>query len=267
MKSYLKLVTALPMLAVLSSCYTPKAVIRVKPEETNTTWDKGKEYVSYKKGAYQVHSSFNGYNDRYLIFDVEIVNISGEDILVAPEEIKLYTGYWNNKSQQTEYSQAAINALDPELQLLNIDLAQSRAEANSKNSQVAATAFLVAAIPLSIAAAIADGNNSNYVEENVTNSELVDAGVNLAIGASAVNGAVQEGKIISLNDDKYTWQESALRKTTLTAGYSIRGLVYFPIPSLSVRKIRLDVPVGEDKISIDYNIILYYPNDYPQTNP
>ena len=248
----------------LTSCYTPLPVIRVKPEETKTTWDKGKEYVGYKKGDYEVYSSYNGNTEKYLIFDIEIVNTNGDDILVEPENFSMYTGNFDNQKQEISYSLIPIKAIDPELELLNIDLAYSKTEANRKNSQVVATAILGAAIPLSIVASIADGNNSNYVERPINqlnNSDLVDAGVNLALGATIVNDAVQSDKIISLNDEEYKWKETSLRKTTLSAGYSIRGLVYFPLPSTEIKKIRLDIPVGNDNVTIQYNITYYYPDN------
>ena len=260
MKNYIIITIVATLL--LSSCYSPKPVIRINPEEKQTTWEKGKEFVSYKRGEYETHCSYEGCNNQYIIFDIEIVNIKGEEFLVAPEKIVMYTGTWNNTTQNIDYDPIPINAIDPEMELLKIDLANSKAEASAKNAQIAAMAICAAAIPLSIAASVSDYNNMDSGKSNnaVSNTELVDAGVNLALGATAINQIAQEGQIISLNDNKYTWKEASLRKTTLSPGYSIRGLVYFPIPDLKVRKIKLEVPTPDDAIVFNYNLVLYYPN-------
>jgi hypothetical protein len=258
MKTYHSLI-AIAFLLALTSCFSPKPVMRFKPEETKTTWDKGKEYVSYKRGEYEVHSSYYGNNDKYIMFDIEIVNNNGEEFLVAPEEIKLYTGKWNKTNQCVLFDNIPVRANDPEMELLNIDLANSKAEASRKNAQVAAVAIFAAAIPLAIVAAKSDIKNSDSDDESASNTEMVDAGVNIAMSATAITQINEENKIISMNDSKYSWETSSLRKTTLSPGYSIRGLVFFPIPETTCRKIKFDIPVPEGNITFKYDYILYYP--------
>ncbi|MHC1704530.1 MAG: hypothetical protein AB9846_11530 [Tenuifilaceae bacterium] len=259
MKNYY-LIIIVAFATTLTSCFSAKPVIRVNPEETQTTWEKGKEYVSYKKGEYEAHLSYHGSNNQYLIFDVDVVNKNGEEFLVAPENIKIYTGKWDNSKQAVIYDNTPIRAIDPEMELLKIDMANSKAEASMKNAQIAAVAICAVAVPLSIAASISDINNSNSSDYSVSNTELVDAGVNIALGATAITQISQEAEIISLNDNQYTWKEASLRKTTLSPGYSIRGLVFFPIPDIQVRKILIEVPTPNENISFKYNIVLYYPN-------
>lgn len=260
MKTY-KIAISIAALAMLTSCFSPKPVMRFKPEETQTTWEKGKEYVSYKKGDYEVHASYYGNNEKYIIFDIEVINSKGVDFLVAPEDIKLYTGCWDNVSQNVIYDNIPIHAIDPEAELLKIDMDNSRAEAAQKNSQVAAVAIFAAAIPLAIVASNTDmkNSNSNGSNNSVNNTDLVEAGVDLALGATAINQMGAENQIISLNDNRNMWETASLRKTTLSPGYSIRGLVYFPVPNLSTRKVYFDVPTPDGAISFKYNFLLYYP--------
>lgn len=258
----MKTIQFVAILAILSltSCFSPKPVIRLKTDEPKTTWDKGKEFISYKKGEYEVHTSFHGSNDKNLMFDIEIVNNNGEEFLVAPEKIKLFKGQWNNATQSIMYSANAVYALDPEMELLNIDLANSKAEAASKNAGVAAVAIFAAAIPLAIVAAKSDAENSkSNNDSDVSNTELVETGVEVALTATAINQESQEAQIQSMNDSKYTWETVALRKTTLSPGYSIRGLVFFPIPDMNFRKLRIDIPVPNGDISVKYDYLLYFP--------
>ncbi len=260
MKTY-KTAIIIAALAMLTSCFSPKPIMRFKPEETQTTWEKGKEYVSYKKGNYEVHASYYGNNEKNIIFDIEVVNSKGVDFLVAPEDIKLYAGHWDNVSQNVIYDNIPIHAIDPEAELLKIDMDNSRAEASRKNSQIAAVAIFAAAIPLAIVASNTDIKNSNSGNSNnsVNNTDLVEAGVDLALGATAINQMGTENQIISLNDNRNTWETASLRKTTLSPGYSIRGMVYFPVPDLGTRKIQFDVPTPDGIISFKYDFILYYP--------
>lgn len=260
MKNYY-LIFILAFTATLTSCFSAKPVIRINPEETKTTWEKGKEFVSYRKGEYETHCSYYGSNSKYIIFDIEVVNNKGVDFLVAPEDIVLYTGKWDNAKQEVIYDKNPIRAIDPEMELLKIDMANSKAEASMKNAQVAALAICAVAVPLSIVAGVSDANNSNTYNNNVEirNSEIVDAGVNIALGATALNQISQENEVISLNDTQRTWQEASLRKTTLSPGYSIRGFVYFPILDVTIRKILLEIPTPDSSITFKYNILLYYP--------
>lgn len=257
----IKILLALFPFTLLTSCYTAKPVLRVNPEEKNTTWERGKEFVSYKNGEYEVHTSYEASNDQYLIFDIEVVNNNGADILVAPEQILLYSGNWDNVEQKIIYNQVPERAMDPELQILRMEMAYSQAVANRKNTQIAATALMAAAIPLTIAAAISDGASSDDVDDfvNISNTQMVETGIDIALTATAVNDQAQEVKIISLNDSENIWRESTLRKTTLSAGYSIRGLVFFRKPALDIKKIRIDVPLLNDKISIEFNLVYYFP--------
>ena len=248
---------------MLTSCFSPKPVFRFKVDEAKTTWDKGKEYISYKKGDYEVHTSYYGNNDKYIMFDIEIVNNKGEEFLVAPENIKIYSGSWDNVSQSILYNSNPVFALNPEMELLKIDLENSKAEAASKNAGVAAIAIFAAAIPLAIIASESDAKNSKSNNNSnapiISNTELVGTGLDLAIGANAINQANQEIKIESMNDNKYTWETSSLRKTTLSPGYSIRGLVFFSIPDIKFKKIRIDVPIPGGYINIKYDFLIYYP--------
>ena len=261
MKKYLFI--TISFLATLTSCFSPKPVLRFKADAEKTTWDKGKEYISYKKGEYEVHTSYFGSDEKNIMFDIEIVNNNGEEFLVAPENIKLYSGSWDNVTKDILYNNTPLNAIDPEIELLNIDLENSRAEAASKNAGVAAIAIFAAAIPLAIIAARSDAENSNTDnnsdESTVSNTEMVGAGVDIALGANAINQSNQEDKIISMNDSKYTWETTSLRKTTLSPNYSIRGLVFFPIPDMNIKKIRIDIPVPDGNISVKYDYLIYYP--------
>ena len=244
----------------LSSCFSPKAVIRLKANEPKTTWDKGKEFVSYKIGEYEVHTSYYGCDSKNIIFDIEVINNNGEEFLVAPEKFVLNSGQWDNATQNISYNANPIHALDPEMEILNIDLQNSKAEAASKNAGVAAIAICAAAIPLAIVAAKSDAENSkSNNEKDVSNTELVGAGLDIALTSNAINQEAQEIKIQSMNDSKYIWETASLRKTTLSPGFSIRGLVYFPIPDMKFRKIRIDIPLPIGSISIKYDYLLYYP--------
>ncbi len=255
-RSYL----AIAMLATLTSCFSPKPVFRFKTEETQTTWDKGKEYVSYKKGEYEVHTSYYGNDENNIMFDIEIVNSNGDEFLVAPESIIMYTGSWDNATQSIAYNTLPIRAIDPEMELLKIDLERSRAEAANKNAGVAAVAIFAAAIPLAVVAAKSDAKNSNSTENKISNTDLVNAGVDVAFGVNAINQEIQLNKMAAMQDSKYNWEVTSLRKTTLSPGYSIRGLVSFPIPDKNFNKIRLDVPTPDGYVNIKYDYLIFYPN-------
>lgn len=254
------------MVFIIASCATPSPVVRITPKETKTTWEQGKEFVSYQKNDFTIHCAYHGINDKSLIFDVEVINNSPEDFLLAPEQFVMYTdsGKWDPITNQIVYSTFPINATDPEYELLKLEMEESVTIAKMKNNQTASAIVAIVSIPVIAAAAISDANDSNdNNEEEVEVSRTEMAATSTIVTLDAIN----EGQVNNANnmgtiyDNQNVWLQHALRKTTLGPGESLRGLIYFPKPNLEVYKdLKIDAPILNDKISFNYRVILYYPN-------
>ncbi|MCB8964460.1 MAG: hypothetical protein H6536_05395 [Bacteroidales bacterium] len=145
-------------------------MVRITPQATKTTWEHGKEVVSYQKSDFIVHCAYHGTDASFVIFDIEVINNSPDDYLVAPENFVMYpdSGKWDPITNQTVYAAFPVRAMNPEDQLLKLDLQQSATEASMKNQQTAAAVLAIAAVPVIIASAVADANDTEPREVSRT---------------------------------------------------------------------------------------------------
>lgn len=257
----------LPSITILMiSCATPSPVVRLIPKESQTTWEQGKQFVSYQKNNFTIHCAYHGVDTKYIIFDVEVINNNPEDFLLAPENFVMYTdsGKWDPISNQLVYSTFPIKAADPELELLKLEMQESATLAKMKNNQTAAAVVAIAAIPVITAAAISDANDSksdDNNEDDVSLTEVATHTTNVTLDAINDGQANHMYNMGTISNNQSVWQQSAMRKTTLGLGESLRGLIYFPKPNLELYKnLRIEAPIQNNKIYFNYSVILYYPN-------
>ena len=254
------------LLIFLSSCATPSPVVRLVPKENQTTWEQGKQFVSYQKNDFTIHCAYHGIDSKYLIFDVEVINNSPEDFLLAPEQFIMYTdsGKWDAISNQLVYSTFPIKAADPEHELLKLEMQESVTIAKMKNNQTAAAVVAIAAIPVIAAAAISDANDSKNDEgdeDDVSRTEVAATTTVVTLDAINDGQANHLYNMGTISDNQNVWQQYALRKTTLGSGESLRGLIYFPKPNLELYKdLRIEAPIPNNNIYFNYSVILYYPS-------
>lgn len=257
---------SITLLIFLSSCATPNPVVRLVPKENQTTWEQGKQFVSYQKNDFTIHCAYHGIDSKYLIFDVEVINNSPEDFLLAPEQFVMYTdsGKWDPISNQLVYSTFPIKAADPEHELLKLEMQESVTIAKMKNNQTAAAVVAIAAIPVIAAAAISDANdskNNEDDEDDVSRTEVAATTTVVTLDAINDGQANHLYNMGTISDNQNVWQQYALRKTTLGLGESLRGLIYFPKPNLELYKdLRIEAPIPNNNIYFNYSVILYYPS-------
>ncbi len=267
MKKAKPLQTVAIAILIATSCAAPKPVVRITPKATKTTWEHGKEFVSYQKSDFIVHCAYHGTDASFVIFDIEVINNSPDDYLVAPENFVMYpdSGKWDPITNQTVYAAFPVRAMNPEDQLLKLDLQQSATEASMKNQQTAAAVLAIAAVPVIIASAVADANDTEPREVSRT-----DVTTTTTIGVIGGLDAGQEADAQTLDAvdrSKSVWEQYALRKTTISQGEAVRGLIYFPKPDFEKHtELRIDVPIiNNDQITLNYQVKLYYPTTNQQT--
>lgn len=249
-------------LGLLTSCATPNPVVRLTSKETKTTWENGKEFTSYYKDGIFAHCAHQSTNEKYIIFDVEIINTTDEDLLVCPEKMVMFTdsGKWDPLINQIVYSTFPIFAADPEEEILKNELAQSQLEASQKNLATASIAAAALTLPVLVATASADAHDTRQRAITRTEAAVASAGTTLnMMDFSQEMNNIRSDLIYSSTS---AWINYALRKTTLSKNESVRGLVYFKRPDLAkYQDLRVDIPIGQNNfISFYYQAKLYYPN-------
>lgn len=240
---------------LLTSCFTPKPVVRVEPDNEKIRWQYGQAFARQQANDLEVQAAYNGNNREYLFFDVEVTNFGEEEVLVDPSQF-----YLNISSFQ-------LRAIDPEAFLLGLDLDASRREANSKNTAVALGIATVAATVAIIATA--DNNNNNNSSSNSTVNSLDNGYSNLDLAFDAVT--IFPNLFIDLTaprnfeemppanpQDRDFWTDFTLRKTTLREGERVSGKVLFPIHDLDDR-FQMVLPIASSTFQMQFKRKLHHP--------
>ncbi len=191
----------------LSACFTPQSVVRVNPMHTPSKWSNGEQVLSQSQDSVECNAYFVHYTKDYLVFDVEFINLSGKTILVTPEKF-----FYLSDSTLTDYPFAAIN---PEKQLLDMELAQSRADARYKNLAVWAGVTMVAATAITVAAVSSSGHSDSHGHSRYYPTPIY------------IPSSNYPNPNLPSPYDMAFWDRLALRKTTLADGYAIKGKVVF----------------------------------------
>jgi hypothetical protein len=234
----LAFIFSVAVIFILSGCATPQSVIRLKPESTRTSWFYGQEFSGDSAFGIIAKVAFDQVQPPYYLFDVEITNRSNMDYLVNPSDMFIVS-LDGNKNALTGNAQKVV---DPEARILELD---KRLATNSDNRKASLGLVLLAA-GVDIATGIA-ADNGNPRRPHVR-TDLFP----LAVVAS-------EGTRFTasdLNQLRDTWKKTALRKTTLQKGYSIRGKILASvIPDAPY--IQLNIPVDNELLKIDFTQVKY----------
>ncbi|MEZ5039180.1 MAG: hypothetical protein R2828_04795 [Saprospiraceae bacterium] len=235
---------------LLSSCFSPKAVIRIEPENEEVRWQYGQAFARQQTGDLEVQAAYNGMDKHYFFFDVEVTNQGEEEVLVDPILFSL------------DINGFQVKAIDPEAFLLGLDLDASRKEANAKNTALALGVVTVAAAVTAIATA-----DRNVVSNNAGNDLTNDVATQLAlevvsIAPSLVINAASGPGVENLPPpnpkDRWFWTDFSLRKTTLRKGERVVGKVLFSKSELADR-FQMVLPIGPETFRLQFKRMAYLP--------
>ena len=220
--------------ASFTSCFSPQKIIQMESDAGQSTkWNYGREVVLIKNGDLEARIFFEDFTKKDLIFDVEVVNLGEEEILLKPEEIHV----------QPENG-GRIWCYDPEKEIFGEQMEMSRKEAAGKNAAVAIGAAVVATAVIAIAAS--DGENDN-------NNNDFDGDTFVYVN-TAVPPPPMEFRPPNIN----FWKDYSLRKTTLEKGYKVGGKVVFPRMD-DARVFTVIVPVGDKELKASFRQRIYQP--------
>jgi hypothetical protein len=231
----------LPIIFCLFCSIPPQPVYRLSPLAEETLWLKGKEYAKIKADSLLIALAFDKYLDDNFILDICVVNQSNKNVLVSPETFYYHAVYNLNNSKPIK--SVKIQAIDPELKILEIDKSSSRETAHyisemGKNGFLTFLDFISDITTITI----------SQTEEEDKEEELEDKEREIASLEDELQHANSVRTLKTLRDE---WELQALRKTTLKPDYLIRGKVYFPINN-EAKQYELYFPVGESISTITF---------------
>jgi hypothetical protein len=263
LKNYTSFLFYSIVLAVsLSSCAVPQAVVRVEPTgDQKVRWDYGQAIVEKSVDSLFGRAAFDHAEKEFLVFNVDVTNLSQRDRLVAPELFYITT------STGTRYF-----ALDPEKQLFSMEVQENVREANAKNAAVLAGVVAAAAVTAVVASEIKDAkenrnNNSNSNNENRNNNQSNTnflLSVPLVINSSSADQSIVQSNIDNFEPNRPTtrdrdfWMDYTLRKTTLAPGEKARGKVLFSRQD-ALKDFLLMLPVEQSVFSFGFKQKVFQP--------
>ncbi len=225
------------VVASLASCFVPQKIIQIDSgEDEETKWNYGRQVVIVKDGNLEARVFFEDFTKKDLIFDVEVVNLGEEEILLQPEQIHILTD-----------NGGRVWSFDPENEIFGEQVELSRQEARNKNTAVAVVGVAVAATIVAVAAS-SDGNNSNNDGD----------GINTATSLLYVSSVVPPPPLVVMPPNDNFWKDYSLRKTTLDQGYKVGGKVVFPRMDES-RVLTVVIPVGDQKLKASFKQRIFQP--------
>ena len=216
--------SALFLICVLSSCFSPKPIIRLSPENEDTRFNHGRAMVTQTKGNYEVSIGYESFSKDHLIFNIEVINMSDETVLVDPAN-----GYMTDRENIK-----VARAINPEAKLLKMEMDASRQEANAKNWGVAGAVLVTSLV---VAHAVAD--DDNHCNDN--DPDLF----------AFVDGNDSSPRQVDYTEQPSFWADETLRITHLEPNYRLNGQVLFPRID-NRRHLLLNFPIGDEVFSVTF---------------
>ncbi len=227
-----------------SCMVTPRPVLRLHPlvPEPEIKWLQGKEYVKLETEESILYLAFYKQYRDYVAFDISIFNRSDEPILIQPERF-----YFKPLSIIVEKSRKisldTVYAVDPEQKLLEIDKTLASRDA----AYATALGYDILGSFFDVTYHLATLGKEKTEEEKQT-EELQDQTREL----NRLYRDVEYEKTVSkLESERSLWEFKAIRKTTLPPGFSLHGLIFFPI-KYQAKEIQLNFPVGSNIYSVNF---------------
>lgn len=227
----------------LSGCYVaPKPVYRLTPLDSSAEWHLGRQIVRAGTDSVAIAVTFRRHT-RWFEFDVDITNRGSGPVLVAPERFHYIV--LDAPEAAVTADAGRFHAVDPESMLVALDKEASREEARYASAVLTDATFAVVELADDIASA---GEERTPQEAAAEEADDIEDDVH-----RIRRDGSHESRMSHLENARYEWSETTLRKTTLHPARYIDGRVFFPVRNGS-GILRLVFPIGDAELSVDYAV-------------
>lgn len=206
---------------ILSSC-TPLRVVRLEPDTDEITWRYGEKVVSDETSAAKVEVSYYDASPRFIVFNLEVENTGTAAFDFDPVNCLLVPDVG-----------PVSPAIDPEIQLLSMDVQTIRDEKNRRTLAWIGAGITVAAVAVDVANGNAadDFNNSTFFAQDLAISTFQNLTFTLVDAQNARNyyrNTIPDQGEIPTPSNRFFWLDHALRITTIQPGQKVFGKIAFP---------------------------------------
>ncbi len=213
----------IPTVLLLITACTPLRVVRVEPEEATAAYSYGNKVYQASTDELAVAINYYDASPQYLVFDLAVENTGEEAFDFSPESCQLVPDIG-----------PASPAIDPELQLLSMDLEHMDRQRNRRTwSYIGAGVAIAGIVAGSVGDPVVGGEGAigNAFAEQLTLTTvdaLVFAVVSSSDGQESVERRVPSGSEVPVPENRYFWLDHSLRVTTIRPGETAFGKVVFP---------------------------------------
>jgi hypothetical protein len=233
------------VLSVLFTACASPYVARLEPETENFSYRNGEKLVAQTDGQAKVTLSYFDSSPKYVVFHLEVENVSNVPFDFDPASCLLVGD-----------AGPVRQAIDPEVQLLSMDIESARKGQTINSFDLASLAATVAETVLAAAQGVTDPNFYASVG--------ISAGIQLSFlpDDNGEEEAIARGQIDPLGgaapapDNRYFWLDDALRITTIEPGRRVFGKVAFPRND-EAENLIFKVMVQEQEFSFSFNQKLF----------
>ena len=235
------------ILLLISSCASIP-VATMQPVNTSTTFDWGKEVVTFNEGGLILQVAYIRSTDEYYIFDVEVQNATGSPQLVSPENFF----YQIMLAETFTPLDNRFLAVNPEIKLLEINKTEARENADQRTSYLLELTSAVT----NTAADIATINEERSQEEvDRQEAERQERRNDFEMEEMERRLTFQ-----SLNEQRHYWENHMFRKTHIPHGYSLQGRVAFYRLNNKHPFLKFTFEAGNKAFEVVYEQKLIHPN-------
>jgi len=204
----------------LTSCSS--SLYNLRPTSGDIAWIDGREVTRIEQNGLVLVASYEFEDQHHVALDVEIKNRTSSPILVGPNDFS-YMAFVPQKDTKSPMIASTYQAADPEQKIQQASLDMRR----EKRRLVASSIFNGVLLVATIASDIHSSNRNDRSWIQRSNSHYGHAqAYNIIVQKQIVDVNLLRARTQQLEHERANWQELALRKTTLPAGESVRGLLF-----------------------------------------
>lgn len=238
------------LLLIMSGC-TPDPVYRMRADLTDDAqqnWFQGRQYVARGNADAEVTLAYERTVEDRHVFQIEVVNRSDTTVTVDPAHFRILPGTALLDPDVAAFTEVpasdTLPAVNPEEELLDIDLERERKEARAQT----AAAFSLIEVTADAAGDLAAAANGGRTSEEQAADDLEDVERQVRFQSRREG---HERDMRGLSDRRTYWAETVLRRTTLPPGGEARGRVFFPL-SEKARYVTIETIVGHTLVRFFY---------------
>ncbi len=208
-------------LGSMFSCSTT-SVMRLRPVEQESVFDGGKQIVKQEKDGIKIVASYDGFFEKYMVFDVEVFNNTNQPMTISPKDftfIPLDENKQNLVSADGKYLYS-YQGIEPQQQINYVQQEIANQEAKIKRARIVNTFLFVGGIVAVIA------SSGRHSESAWRTAQVAETVVQVAQVKRIIDHTNYYSKMDQLNREGQVWSQDNFRTSTLQPGQSMRGGVF-----------------------------------------